>query len=76
MTGIDLDPTLVRLLADRPRGVLTTIKRDGRPQLSVVAHHYDEPSRTLHVSVTADRQEPARFDALLLFSRPSLTALV
>jgi len=55
MTGTDLEPTLVRLLIDRPRGVLTTIKRDGRPQLSVVGHHYDEARLTLHVSVTDGR---------------------
>lgn len=37
------------------RGVLTTIKRDGRPQLSVVGHHYDAGTATLRISVTDDR---------------------
>lgn len=37
------------------RGVLTTIKRDGRAQLSVVFHHYDSETATLSISVTADR---------------------
>ena len=41
-------------LPDRT-GVLTTIKRDGRPQMSVVRHHYDPATRTLSVSVTDDR---------------------
>ena len=36
-------------------GVLTTIKRDGRPQLSVVGHHYDPETSTLSISVTDDR---------------------
>lgn len=36
-------------------GVLTTLKRDGRPQMSVVIHHYDPASRTLSISVTDDR---------------------
>ncbi len=36
-------------------GVLTTIKRDGRPQLSVVRHAYDTSTAMLSVSVTDDR---------------------
>lgn len=50
------DEALYDLLAsgDR-RGVLTTLKRDGRPQLSVVSHHYDPATRVLRVSVTDDR---------------------
>ena len=49
------DPALVRLLVDRRLGALTTLKRDGRPQLSLVSHHYDEASRTIRVSLTDDR---------------------
>jgi PPOX class probable F420-dependent enzyme len=37
------------------RGVLVTLKRDGRPQLSNVAYAYDPASRTVRVSVTDDR---------------------
>ena len=37
-----------------PKGVLTTIKRDGRPQLSNVAHAVDGEG-IIRVSVTADR---------------------
>lgn len=50
------DDALWDLLA-RPglRGVLTTLKRDGRPQLSVVFHHYDAASKTLSISVTDTR---------------------
>lgn len=37
------------------RGVLTTLKRDGRPQLSNVGYLYDAATRTVLVSATADR---------------------
>ena len=43
------------LLAGRRWGVLTTLKRDGRPQLSNVGYAYDPQSRLIRVSVTADR---------------------
>jgi PPOX class probable F420-dependent enzyme len=49
------DDALHALLADRPHGVLVTLKRDGRPQLSNVSHLYDPASRLLRVSITADR---------------------
>ncbi|WP_392467681.1 PPOX class F420-dependent oxidoreductase [Arsenicicoccus cauae] len=50
------DESLHRILELPDRtGVLTTIKRDGRPQMSVVRHHYDPATRTLSVSVTDDR---------------------
>jgi PPOX class probable F420-dependent enzyme len=44
-----------RLLRDSRQGVLATIRRDGRPQLSNVVHHYDPGTRTVRVSVTDDR---------------------
>jgi len=40
--------------AEHKRGVLTTIKRDGRPQLSNVAYHLDDDG-VFHVSVTDSR---------------------
>lgn len=49
------DDALLALIGSRPRGVLTTMKRDGRPQLSVVGHLLDPATRTLRVSVTDDR---------------------
>jgi PPOX class probable F420-dependent enzyme len=42
-------------LAEHRWGVLTTIKRDGRPQLSNVGYAYDPQQRLFRVSVTADR---------------------
>ncbi|MEU5878941.1 PPOX class F420-dependent oxidoreductase [Spirillospora sp. NPDC047279] len=49
------DAALRRLLADRDLGVLVTIKKDGRPQLSNVNYHYDEDRALIRVSVTDDR---------------------
>jgi PPOX class probable F420-dependent enzyme len=43
------------LLADGHSGVLVTLKRDGRPQLSNVSHTYDPKLKLLRVSITADR---------------------
>lgn len=49
-------PTLLdTLLAEQHAGVLVTLKRDGRPQLSNVNHTYDPQQRLLRVSITADR---------------------
>ena len=42
-------------VAERRWGVLTTLKRDGRPQLSNVGYAYDPQQRLFRVSVTADR---------------------
>lgn len=38
-----------------PRGVLVTLKRDGRPQLSNVGYLYDPAARSALISVTDDR---------------------
>jgi PPOX class probable F420-dependent enzyme len=46
---------LHELLAARDLGVLATLKRDGRPQLSNVNHVYDRESRTIRVSLTDNR---------------------
>lgn len=47
--------TLLHLLSDHRGGVLVTLKRDGRPQLSNVSHHYDPDERIIRISVTDDR---------------------
>ncbi|GAA2070393.1 PPOX class F420-dependent oxidoreductase [Streptomyces albiaxialis] len=49
------DSSLLSLLPRRRLGVLVTLKRDGRPQLSNVNYHYDAATRTVRVSVTASR---------------------
>lgn len=46
---------LLRLFAEGHGGVLVTLKRDGRPQLSNVSHAYDPADRTIRVSVTDGR---------------------
>jgi PPOX class probable F420-dependent enzyme len=51
----DLDPALLDLFATQRGGSLLTLKRDGRPQASVVTHAFDAASATLRVSVTEPR---------------------
>ncbi|MFD1815671.1 PPOX class F420-dependent oxidoreductase [Rhodococcus gannanensis] len=51
----DADARLLDILAAHTRGVLTTVKRDGRPQLSNVLYAWDPATRVARVSVTADR---------------------
>lgn len=57
MTAIDDDErdALLRLLTEVNGGVLVTLKRDGRPQLSNVNHAYDPEARVIRVSVTDGR---------------------
>lgn len=49
------DTALVKLLAVRDIGVLATLKRDGRPQLSTINYHFDEGRRLVRISITGDR---------------------
>ncbi|MDL4774442.1 MULTISPECIES: PPOX class F420-dependent oxidoreductase [Thermomonosporaceae] len=49
------DAALVKLISERDIGVLATLKRDGRPQLSTINYHYDEGRRLVRVSITDDR---------------------
>ncbi|GGW09939.1 PPOX class F420-dependent oxidoreductase [Streptomyces capoamus] len=46
---------LLGLLSAGHAGVLVTLRRDGRPQLSNVSHAYDPDERTIRISVTDDR---------------------
>jgi PPOX class probable F420-dependent enzyme len=50
-----MEDRLLALLAAHHGGVLTTIKRDGRPQLSNVSYHFDPDSRLIRVSITDGR---------------------
>ncbi|MFD9892568.1 PPOX class F420-dependent oxidoreductase [Amycolatopsis sp. NPDC059027] len=50
-----MSDALYDFLGSAKRGVLATIKRDGRPQLSTVTHHYDPETRTIQVSITEPR---------------------
>ncbi|MDR7274824.1 PPOX class F420-dependent oxidoreductase [Catenuloplanes atrovinosus] len=47
------------LLASTKLGILATIKKDGRPQLSPVTHFYDRDNGVILVSVTDGRAKTA-----------------
>ena len=49
------DDKLLAVISCNSIGVLATIKRDGRPQLSNVQYHFDARSLVLQVSVTEPR---------------------
>ncbi|MFP3986717.1 PPOX class F420-dependent oxidoreductase [Streptomyces sp. E11-3] len=46
---------LLKLLSEYDGGVLATLRRDGRPQLSNVNHHYYPDERVLRISITDGR---------------------
>ncbi len=50
-----IDPALVDLFAKQHGGTLITLKRDGRPQASVVTHLFDTDTLALTVSITETR---------------------
>ncbi|WP_326545666.1 PPOX class F420-dependent oxidoreductase [Mycolicibacterium sp. ND9-15] len=49
------DDKLLALIGGNSLGVLATIKRDGRPQLSNVSYHFDSRAMTIQVSITEPR---------------------
>jgi PPOX class probable F420-dependent enzyme len=49
------DPALLDLFAQLRGGSLITLKRDGRPQASVVVHAWDAATCGIRVSLTDDR---------------------
>jgi PPOX class probable F420-dependent enzyme len=51
----DVDPRLLEFVAGRKWGVLATVKRDGRPQVSNIGYAYDPGQQLFRISVTADR---------------------
>ena len=55
MTRRVFDDKLLALIADHSLGVLATIKRDGRPQLSNVTYHFDPRAQAIEVSITEPR---------------------
>ncbi|MGW3892807.1 PPOX class F420-dependent oxidoreductase [Micromonospora chokoriensis] len=50
---------LTDLIAGRSMGVLATIKRDGRPQMSTVVYSFDRDAGLIRVSVTEGRAKTA-----------------
>lgn len=55
MTRDVFDDKLLALLAGNSLGVLATLKRDGRPQLSNVSYFFDARTVTISVSITEPR---------------------
>jgi PPOX class probable F420-dependent enzyme len=55
MTRQVFDDKLLALIADNALGVLATIKRDGRPQLSNVTYHFDTRALAIEISITEPR---------------------
>ncbi len=49
------DDKLLAVISGNSLGVLATIKRDGRPQLSNVSYHFDARSTAIQVSITEPR---------------------
>lgn len=49
------DDKLLALIAGNSLGVLATLKRDGRPQLSNVTYHFDPRRQVIEVSITEPR---------------------
>jgi PPOX class probable F420-dependent enzyme len=50
-----VDPALADLFVQHRNGTLIALKRDGRPQASVVTHTFDPDTLTLRVSITEPR---------------------
>jgi PPOX class probable F420-dependent enzyme len=55
MTQDATQDALFKLLSEYKDGVLVTLKKDGRPQLSNVRHAYYPDERIVRVSLTDDR---------------------
>lgn len=55
MTRHVFDDKLLALIAGNSLGVLATIKRDGRPQLSNVSYYFDPQHVAVQVSITEPR---------------------
>lgn len=52
---MEREVALLGVLAAGHRGVLATIRRDGRPQMSNVVHAFDPATNLIRISTTADR---------------------
>ncbi len=55
MTTGNVDARMLAFLVENRWGVLATVKRDGRPQLSNIGYAYDSEQQLFRTSVTADR---------------------
>ncbi|WP_406839676.1 PPOX class F420-dependent oxidoreductase [Streptomyces sp. AHU1] len=55
MTDEENQDALLKLLSEHKGGVIVTLKKDGRPQLSNVSHMYYPDEGIIRVSLTDDR---------------------
>jgi uncharacterized protein len=55
MAPQSFDDKLLAVISGNSLGVLATIKRDGRPQLSNVSYHFDPRTTVIEVSITEPR---------------------
>ena len=55
MAAHAFDDKLLAVISGNSLGVLATIKRDGRPQLSNVSYHFDPRGNAIEVSITEPR---------------------
>jgi PPOX class probable F420-dependent enzyme len=58
-----LDPRMLAFVAENHAGVLATVKRNGRPQLSNLFYAYDTDAGLVRISVTADRAKTRNLQA-------------
>jgi PPOX class probable F420-dependent enzyme len=54
-----IEDGFAELLGAQHRGVLVTLRKDGRPQLSNVTYGWDTETQTIRVSTTDDRAKTA-----------------
>jgi PPOX class probable F420-dependent enzyme len=59
----DVDPRMLAFVASQHAGVLATLKRDGRPQLSNLFYAWDDEQQLARISVTADRAKTRNLQA-------------
>jgi PPOX class probable F420-dependent enzyme len=60
---VNADQRMLAFVAEHRWGVLATIRRNGRPQLSNVGYAYDPEQQLFRVSVTADRAKTRNLQA-------------
>ena len=63
MNPVTTDPRMLDFVAGQYWGVLATIKRDGRPQVSNVGYYFDAEADLVRISVTADRVKTRNLEA-------------
>jgi PPOX class probable F420-dependent enzyme len=54
-----IEPRFAELLRERKEGVLVTVRRDARPQLSNVNYAFDSGEQLIRISTTDDRAKVA-----------------